>query len=109
MKTINSRRQIRHKVEIFIDPKTGKNNGFVGFVTLYDAEIYVDTRDGTGYSEVIKKLEPLICRFAHKYHFNGNAFEDTKHDVIVHILEGIPKYNPNKEMKLSKNLSKKIK
>jgi len=38
---------------------------------------------------------------AHKYRLKGNAFEDNKQNIIVHILEGIPKYNPFKNTKLS--------
>jgi len=103
MKTINSKKhsQPDESVQFFVNQKTNMRSGFSGTVALYDSEVYVDTRDGTGYKEVIEKLKPLIHKLAGKYHFNGNSFEDTKHDVIVHILEGIPKYDPNKNTKLS--------
>jgi len=106
MKTINSKK--RSKSETFIDPKTKKRSGFAGLVSVYDSVIYVDTRNGTGYDAVINKLKPLICKFALKYHFNGNSFEDTRQDIIVHILEGIPQYDPSRNMKLSSFLQMRV-
>jgi len=103
MKTINSKKHGKSikNLQTFVDSVTDERSGFAGTVTLYDSDIYIDTRDGTGYKEVIEKLKPLIHKLATKYHFNGNSFEDTKQDVVVHILEGIPKYNPDKNTKLS--------
>ena len=103
MKTINSRKASveRKALETFYDSKTGIPTGFCGTVRLYDVDIYIDTRTGNGYDEVIRKLNPLIHKFMAKFHFNGNSAGDTRHDIIVHILEGIPKYNPNKNTKLS--------
>jgi RNA polymerase sigma factor (sigma-70 family) len=102
MKTINSK-----KIQVLCD-EDGNPNGFVGTVQVYDKNIYVDTRDGTGYDKVIKNLESLIYRLALKYTFNGNSLDDTKHDIIVHILEGIAKYDPNKKMKLSSFLQMRV-
>lgn len=103
MKTINSKKhqKICEDILFFTDPDTKVQNGFAGNVELYDSQIYVDTRDGTGYDKVIDKLGSLVYKMALKYHFNGNTFDDTKHDVIIHILEGIPKYDPRKNTKLS--------
>ncbi len=103
MKTINSKKntQSHEDFRYFIDEETGECSGFAGTVTLYDSKIYVDTRTGIGYKEVIEKLKPLIHKLANRYHFNGNLFEDTRQDIIVHILEGIPKYDPHKDTKLS--------
>lgn len=111
MKTINSKKLDRtsEDIQLFKNESTEKSEGFfVGTVQLYDKEIYVDTRDGTGYKEVIENLSPLINKFALKYHFNGNSFEDTRHDVIVHILEGIPRYDPSKNAKLSTFMEMRI-
>jgi len=101
MKTINSKKSENTALEIFVDPKTQEYLGFAGIVSLYDTHVYIDTRNGKGYDEVIKKLGPLIHKLMSKFHFNGNASSDTKHDIIVHILEGIPKYDPSKNTKLS--------
>ena len=99
MKTINSKKT--NEVEIFHDHRTKECIGFCGSVRLYDVDIYIDTRTGQGYDEVIKKLSALVRKFSMRFHFNGNSLADTKHDIIVHILEGIPKYNPTRNTKLS--------
>lgn len=102
MRTINSKKQKdKPQVQVFKNSETNRQTGFAGRVTLYDSEIYVDTRDGTGYDMVLEKFKPLIYKFSMKYHFNGNSIEDTKQDIAVLILEGIPKYNPDKNTKLS--------
>lgn len=103
MKTINSRRKNKSAkaTEIFVDKNTKEYCGFAGTVALYDSEIYIDTRTGKGYDEVLKKLSPLVHKLMSKFHFNGNMPNDTKHDIIIHILEGIPKYDPRKNTKLS--------
>ena len=47
-------------------------------------------------------------KFCKKININGNHIEDTKQDIIVHILEGIPKYNPGKNTKLSTFLEMRV-
>jgi RNA polymerase sigma factor (sigma-70 family) len=103
MKNANNKENVKLKqdFEYFFNEENGGRIGFAGTVLLYDSEIYINTESGEGYKEVINKLEPLILKLACRYHINGNLFEDTKHDIIVHILEGIPKYNPEKNTKLS--------
>lgn len=110
MKTINSKKPNKNykEIQVFVDKDTDKACGFAGIVELYDIKVYIDTRGGTGYDTVIDKLKPLICKFAMKYRFAGNTFEDTRHDIIVHILEGIPKYNPQKNTKLSTFLEMRV-
>ena len=110
MKIINSNKSRKQcgETEVFVDPVTKVQNGFVGNAMVYDQSIYIDTRDGTGYDKVIEKLGALIYKFSNKYHFNNNSFEDTKHDVIIHILEGIPKYNSNRNAKLSTFLEMRV-
>ncbi len=76
--------------------------GFSGVVAVYDSEIYVDTRSGVGYDEVIKKLNPLIYKFTKKYYMSKkDLVEDIKQDIVLIILDGIKKFNPEKETKLS--------
>lgn len=107
MKIINSNENQNSNIIFFKDDK-GKKTGFSGNVELYNSTVYIDTRDGTGYDDIINKLEHLINNLSLKYHFNGNSFSDTKHDIIVHVLEGIPKYNPNKDMKLSSFIQMRV-
>jgi RNA polymerase sigma factor (sigma-70 family) len=105
MKTINS----NSKVEMFYD-KDKKYTGFAGKVKLYSKYVYIDTRDGTGYGEVIDILNKYVGYLSYKYNLSslGFTFEDTKQHIIMRILEGIPKYNPNKNMALSTFLHMRI-
>lgn len=100
MKTINSNTINRH-FETYIDPDTNKYCGFSGIVTVNDSNVYVNTKTGAGYEAVIKGLHKLVDYLGHKYRLKGNTFEDNKQNIIVHILEGIPKYNPFKNTKIS--------
>lgn len=97
MKTINSK-----------SSKTERQCSFIGVAKLYDSSVYIDTRDGTGYDAVIKKMQPIIHKLSLKYRFNGNSIEDTRQDIIVHILEILPKYDPNKNTKLSSFLQTSV-
>lgn len=102
MKTINSQRnQLNRHFELFMDAKTNKYCGFSGIVRVNDKDIYVNTRGGTGYDKVIEELSKLVDYLARKYRKKGYSFEDNKQNVMLHILEGIPKYNPLKNTKLS--------
>lgn len=98
MKVINSK---QCNTRVFINKETKKQTNFAGIIDVYDTKIYVDTRNGTGYDKVISKLKPLIHKLANKYHFSGNTREDTEQDIIVLILEGLPKYDPRRNTKLS--------
>jgi RNA polymerase sigma factor (sigma-70 family) len=100
MKNININ---SNKIDIFYDDKSGKIKGFAGKVKLYKEYVYVDTRDGTGYNEVIEKLERYINYLSYKYNLSGLGFtyKDTRQHIIMRILEGIPKYDPTKNMALS--------
>jgi len=98
MKTINV--SSKSDIQTFTDD-SGNYSGFAGTVLLYNLAIYIDTRDGTGFENAIEILNPLIHRLMSKFYFSGNSREDTKQDIILHILEGIPKYDPRKGVKLS--------
>ncbi|MFA5024044.1 MAG: sigma-70 family RNA polymerase sigma factor [Patescibacteria group bacterium] len=104
MKVINSKRS---EFEIFENEKN-EYIGFSGMVSLYEMSLFIDTRNGTGYDKVIKKLAPLIHKFTKRFHHYNSSVEDLAQDVAVHILEGIPKYDPRKDMKLSSFLEMRI-
>jgi RNA polymerase sigma factor (sigma-70 family) len=104
MRTINKARKDL-QIMVNIDNQV---IGFTGTVAVYDANIYIDTRDGTGYEAVITKLMPLIHKLAAKYYFLGNMPEDAEQDVALYMLEGIPKYDPRKGTKLSTFLEMRI-
>lgn len=96
MKTLNSKQK---EMQVFLEENS--IIGFAGSVDVYDSKIYVDTRTGQGYDQVIQKLDKLISYLATKYRFPGFTFEDGRQHVVVHILEGIPKFDPRKNVKLS--------
>ena len=105
MKTINSEEK---DYEIFLDPTTNEYVGFAGKVKVHDSEIYVNTKSGKGYDKVIKKLGKLIHFLSTKYHLKGFALEDSKQHIAMRILEGIPKFDPRKGVKLSTFLQMRI-
>ena len=100
----------KSSVEEFYDPDTQKYTGFAGTVRLYKQDLYVDTRDGTGYDKVIAGLEKYITNLAYKYNLSSLGFtlEDTKQHIILRILEGIPSYDPSKNTTLSTFLYMRI-
>lgn len=106
MKTINANKD--KELEIFIDTNTNEYLGFAGWITVDDESIYVDTRDGSGYDRVIAKMTKLIKYLAAKYKFSGFTFEDAKQHVSLHIIEGMSKFDPRKEIKLSTFLQMRI-
>lgn len=108
MKTLNITSNNKIEPEVFIDPDTEKCVGFVGCVQLYDEEVYVDTRTGKGYDRVIAKLDKFIKYLSHKYNFPGLSLEDIQQNIALYILEGIPKYDPRKNTKLSTFLQMRI-
>lgn len=106
MKTLNVSNN-NSDIEVFFD-NDGNNIGFCGNVLVFSKSIYVDTRNGEGYYDVIKAFQPVIKNLANKYWFCGSSFEDKKQDIILLVLEGIPKYDPRKEMKLSSFLQMRV-
>ena len=99
MRTINITN--KQKFEVFLNPNNDEYEGFVGYVQVYNEEIYIDTRNGKGYDILIKKLNKLIKHLSFKYNFNGWDIEDIQQTIIVYILEGLPKYDPRRNTKLS--------
>ena len=106
MKTINANKD--KELEIFTDPNTNEYLGFAGWIVVDGESIYVDTKDGTGYDRVIVKMSKLIKYLASKYNFSGFTFEDAKQHVSLHIIEGMSKFDPRKEIKLSTFLQMRI-
>jgi len=84
--------------------------GFSGQVCVYKEEIFVDTRTGVGYDKVIEKLQPYINNIVRKYGFENVGFsvEDAKQHIIMRILEGIPKYDPQRNTTLSSFLYMRV-
>jgi DNA-directed RNA polymerase specialized sigma24 family protein len=86
MRTINSRKK-----------------RFAGSVTVKDQKIYIDTSDGTGFPKVFELMKPhmyMLVRFGLSL-CSWSTFEDIKQDIYILMLEGIPKYNPDRGASLS--------
>lgn len=107
MKTLNSKSEINRHIERYYDLK-GSYVGFSGIVDVNDSKIYVNTASGKGYDKVVKKLKKLVDYLANKYHVKGNSIEDNRQNIMLHILEGIPKYDPEKNTKLSTFLQMRV-
>lgn len=108
MKIINSKASINRHITIFKDPVTGEHLGFSGIVEVNNEYVFINTKTGAGYDKVVKKLNRLVGYLASKYKLKGNTLEDNKQNVILHILEGIPKYNPFKNTQLSSFLQMRV-
>jgi len=99
MKTINLNNK---QVETFIEPISNKYMGFAGIIKINSNDsVFVDTRDGKGYDRVIESMSKMITYLSNKFRFNGFAKDDVKQHIVMLILDGIPKFNPNLDVKLS--------
>ena len=87
--------------------KYSGNDDFDGVMGVLDSKIYVNSKTKEGYMRVVNKMAPVIHKYAVKF-LSYNDIEDVKQDIIVHILESIPKYSPSKGTKLSTFLEMRI-
>lgn len=108
MKTINSKQATNRHISIYTDVSNDKHVGFSGIIDVNNKKIYVNTKTGVGYDKIIARLNKLIGYLAAKYRLVGNSTEDNKQNVVLHILEGIPKYNPFKNTQLSTFLQMRV-
>lgn len=75
--------------------------GFKSYVQVYDETYYVDTFSGEGLDKVLKKMDPLISKYASTTYIPSYSFEDVKHEITILTLEGIQYFEPNRGVKLS--------
>jgi RNA polymerase sigma factor (sigma-70 family) len=80
---------------------TNKVRRFVGKVIVSGQTVYIDTSDGTGYTEVLKHLDWMVHRFASSNSHCFASLEDAKQEVCVAMLEGITRYDRDKGAGLS--------
>ena len=76
---------------------------------MYDEEIFIDISSGMGIERVLKKIEPLINKWAADIRFGDMPFEDRKQEIYIIALQGIEKYDDSKGTKLSSFLHTHIK
>jgi len=74
---------------------------FEGIVEMYEEEVWINTRTKEGYTRVLERIDPLLCKWASKTYMSGYTFEDIKQELSLIIIEGINAYNPSKKVKLS--------
>jgi RNA polymerase sigma factor (sigma-70 family) len=74
---------------------------YKGEVCMYDEKIYINTRTGEGVGRVIKKITPLIDGMAARSHISGYSFDDIRQEICLLVVDGVKKYDPDREVKLS--------
>jgi RNA polymerase sigma factor (sigma-70 family) len=75
--------------------------GYEGIVRMYDEDIFVDTKTKMGYSRVLRRIDPLLCKWSSKTYIPGHSFDDIKQELSIIIIEGIEAFDPSKRVKLS--------
>lgn len=78
-----------------------KEHGFVGKALIYDQEIFINTFTGEGYDKVIETMTDYINWYSGKIRLAGFDREDIKQLIVVILLDGIRRYNPQLKIKLS--------
>ena len=81
----------------------------MGIVKMYDEEMFLDLTTGIGVDKVIKKIDPLINKWASSVSFGDMLFEDRRQEIYIIAIQGIYKYDCNKNTKLSSFLHTHIK
>lgn len=74
---------------------------YSGYVDMYDEKIFIDTKTKMGYSRVLERIDPLLCKWSSRTYMPGYTYEDIKQELSVIIVEGINSFDPNKKVKLS--------
>jgi len=78
-----------------------KTPGFVGKAFIYDEEIFINTLTGEGYDIVVGKMKNYIDWYSGKIRLAGFDRDDIKQLIVVILLDGIRRYNPQLKIKLS--------
>lgn len=84
-----------------VDINNAKDIGFVGKAFIYEHEVFIDTFTGEGYNIVIRKMKSYIDWYSGKIRLSGFEREDIKQLIVMILLDGIRRYNPNLKIKLS--------
>ncbi len=77
------------------------SNDFKGTVTMYDEEVYINKLTKEGYTRILERIDPLLCKWASKTYMPGYQFEDIKQELSLIIIEGVNAFDTNKNVKLS--------
>lgn len=88
------------EVKVICD-ENGKQTGIVGNVDINGTSIFVDTRSGAGYKEILDSMGGIIKKFCKKVNFSDFSDEDVSQHISMYAIEAVPKYDPRKSVKLS--------
>jgi len=81
--------------------KYNMQKGYRSYVEVYDETFYVDTFTGEGFDSVIKTIEPLLNKYSSSTFINGMSQDDIFGELRVIAIEGIKKFDPTRNVKLS--------
>jgi len=76
-------------------------NAYSGYVEMYEEKVYIDMKTKQGYSRVLERIDPLLCKWSSRTYLPGYTYEDIKQELSIIIVEGINAYDPDKKVKLS--------
>lgn len=89
-------------LDVIEDPLAeDKAHGFTGNAYIYDEEIFINTFTGEGYDKVVEKMKDYINWYSGKIRLAGFDREDIKQLIVMILLDGIRRYNPQLKIKLS--------
>jgi len=76
---------------------------FSGKTVVNGQEVYINAADGTGFKTVFELMKDMIQTMSKRRHaaLARRSFEDAYQDVCVSMLEGIVKYQPDRQASLS--------
>lgn len=94
-------KQINNEITDHYGDDLSKRYNFIGKALVYDEEIFINTCTGHGYDAVIKKMKNYIDWYSCKIRLAGFEREDIKQLIILMLLDGIRRYNPKLNIKLS--------
>ena len=72
---------------------------FSGTVVVYGKEIFINTSNGEGFSNIFNEMKSFIDKLSYKYSNGLGGFDEARQEIYISIFEGILKYKP--EMKAS--------
>lgn len=84
-----------------LDDEAMPHSGFAGNVFVYDEEIFINTVTGEGFDPVIRKMKAYIDWYSGKVRLSGFEREDIKQQIVLIMLDGMRRYNPDHKIKLS--------
>lgn len=105
----NSKDKKEHEEEFVEEELEQTISGYVGTVQIYNESVFINTNTGEGYDIVVRKMKDFIEYFASKIRFDGFDRNDLKQLIVSLMLDGIRRYDPKYDIKLSSFLHVHVK